>query len=295
VKHLTAEVQETLAKSDRKSGLAMLTGFSSMTPQKGLQTFETGPVLFAYSDPAQHIKYEVQVDNDDMNGDQDELQLSLHAFRDGQEQEQDFGLMSSRLTVSLKRQQNIWRLNNISVGVDLPIGSPEFFKKTFLSAGEKAASGTGLVTRAGGSADAKDPAPVVSMPPEQVVMLLAVTESSFARQHPENGFTCSLSDLAETAKALGIDRQVTAGTYNGYRFNLTGCEGKPAGSFQVTAEPVAAAPGAKSFCTDSTQNLRVSDDGRGASCLSFGKVQRQAMSDDVSSWGVDVSAGVPRK
>ncbi len=125
VKHLTVEVQETLAKSDKKSGLAMLTGFSSMAPQKGLQTFETGPVLFAYSDPTQHIKYEVQVDNDDMNGDQDELQLSLHAFRDGQEQEQDFGLMSSRFTVSLKRQHNIWRLNNISVGVDLPVGSPE--------------------------------------------------------------------------------------------------------------------------------------------------------------------------
>src|SRR5437899_1848644 len=76
-KHLTMEVQELLANSSNKSALAVLTGFSSMKPDKGLQTFDSGPILFTYSEPAQHMKFEVRVENDDLAGDRDELQLSL--------------------------------------------------------------------------------------------------------------------------------------------------------------------------------------------------------------------------
>src|SRR5262249_58798898 len=107
----------------------------------------------------------------------------------------------------------------------------------------------------------------------------------FARMNPEVGFTCSLSELTEVSKMMAVDQQVNTGTYNGYRFALAGCEGKPAGSFQVTAEPAAAKPGAKSFCTDATQNLRVSDDARGATCLSLGKVQTEQTEDGDGMWG----------
>lgn len=272
-KHLTVEVQALLAKSSNKAAIGFLGSFNSMKPDKGLEAFDSGPVLFTYNDSAQHTKYEVRVDNDDMAGDQDDLQLSLHAFRDGQEQESDFGLLSPRFAVSLKQQQGIWRLSKISLGADVPIGDPAFFEKTFLKVAEGGASGLSAVTGVSSAGDVKaGTEPPRAMPPEQVVMMLGYAEDTFAGQHPETGFTCSLTALADTNQIMGVDRQVATGVYNGYRFNLSGCEGKPAGSFQITAEPVLAVAGAKAFCTDATHNVRFSEDGKGSSCLMFGKV-----------------------
>jgi hypothetical protein len=125
--------------------------------------------------------------------------------------------------------------------------------------------------------------------------MLGVAESMFARIHPDVGFTCSLPELAETSKMMGVDQQVSVGTYNGYRFTLAGCEGKPAGSFQVTAEPAAAKPGAHSFCTDATQNVRVSSDGPGATCLSSGKVQTNHVDDGDGMVGVTFTAPPSKK
>jgi hypothetical protein len=104
--------------------------------------------------------------------------------------------------------------------------------------------------------------------------MLGIAESLFARQHAETGFTCSLTDLAETGKNLGIDPQVSAGIYKGYRISVSGCQGKPAGSFQISLEPVSGG-GGKAYCIDATQNVRVSDDGRGATCLTSGKLENQ--------------------
>jgi hypothetical protein len=109
------------------------------------------------------------------------------------------------------------------------------------------------------------------MPPEQTIRLLAFAESAFAHEHPDAGFSCSLSDLAQWSKMMGVDPQVTTGSYNGYRFALSGCVGKPAGSFQVIAEPLLANKGAKAFCMDATQNLRESTDGQADTCLAVGK------------------------
>jgi hypothetical protein len=294
-KHLTVEVQALLTKSSSKAALGFLGSFNSMKPDKGLQAFDSGPVLLTYNDSAQHTKYEVRVDNDDMAGDQDDLQLSLHAFRDGQEQESDFGLLSPRFTVSLKQQQGIWRLSKISLGADVPIGDPAFFEKTFLKTFDQTAAGLGVVAGATslGEAKANSEAPR-AMPPEQLIMMLGFAESTFASQHPDKGFTCSLTELAEAGKVMGIDSQVSTGVSGGYRIRLSGCEGRPAGSFQVTAEPVVAAADVKAYCTDATHNVRFSDDGKGSSCLSFGKVQSEADAEHMSSWGSYMSVVPPK-
>jgi len=267
LKHLTVEVQEAL-KANKKFNGEALSMLNSMTLGSGLQSFEAGEVLFVYNDAAQHTKYEVHVDNDDLAGDEDSLQLSLHAFRDEKEQDPEWGPMSPHFTVSLKLQQNVWRLNNVSVGAEFPVGDAKCFEKMFLKPAPGAASNSGLagVHVNHGAEDV----PSSEMPPEHVVTMLAYAESTFARQHPDVGFTCSFSELAESSKMMGVDQRVNNGIYNGYRFALAGCQGKPAGSYQVTAEPLAA--GAKAFCTDATQNLRSSDDGRGATCLASGRV-----------------------
>ncbi len=286
-KHLTVEVQSLLkSKGGNAAGMAMLNSFK---PESGLQSFETGDLLFSYTDSAQHTKYEVQVDNDDLAGDEDSLSLSIHSFRDGKEQDDEWNLMSTHFTVSMKLQQNVWRLDKISVGAELPVGDGNFVRKLFFPAASGGAAGVAVVpgwhTSVGsdlGAEGTSSPA----MAPEEVVTMLAFAEGAFAQQHPDAGFTCSLSELAQWLKMVGVDQQVATGTYNGYRFALSGCEGKPAGSFQITAEPLVAGKGAKAFCTDATRNLRESDDGQGATCVVSGKVHQS--SEDIPAVGLDV-------
>lgn len=282
LKHMTVEVQELLLKPENKSPALMAIG--SMKPESGLEAFEAGDVLFRYSQPAQHLKYEVVVDSDDLAGTEDTFQLSLHMFQDGKEENPQFGLMSPHFTVSMKQQQNIWRLNKISVGADFPIGDPEFVKGTFLK-NDTHVHTTGLVATTGGPDAAANRTQPVAMPPEQVVTMLGFAESTYARMHPDQGFTCSLSELEQSTKMMGLDQQISTGSYNGYRFALSGCEGKPAGSYQLIAEPLTAGSGEKAFCSDATQNLRMVESGTGANCLAFGKVQSSGTEGEVGGAG----------
>jgi hypothetical protein len=274
LKHLTVEVQDALKASGKlnSAGLSMLNGMSAPS---GLQSFEDGEVLFAFDVPIEHTRFEVHVDNDDLNGEEDSISLSLHSFRDDKEQDLAWGLMSSHFTVTMKMQQKVWRVDKISVGAEFPVGDAKFIEKALL---KPQASSFNVVTPRTTVQMDSNPIQTASleMPAEQVVTMLAYAESSFAKLHPEVGFTCSLSELEESSKMMGIDQQVNSGTYNGYHFALSGCEGKPAGSFQITAEPLPASKSGKAFCTDATQNLRISDDGRGATCLASGKAQVQA-------------------
>jgi hypothetical protein len=272
LKHLTVEVQEMFLKPENKAAAPMLTALTSMKPEKGLQTFEAGDVLVSFAEPGQNMKYEVRVDDDDMAGTEDTLSLSLHVLRDGKEEDSGMWLLSSHFSVNMKQQQNIWRLNKISVGADFPIGDPEFIKKNLLHS-DTVVHTTGMTAMVGGTGTAPAQTQPASMPPEQLVAVLGFAESTFARQHPETGFTCSLAELGETAKLLGVDQQVSTGSYNGYHIGLSGCEGKPASSYQVFVEPISAGRNSKAFCSDATQNLRVLEGGNGTNCLGFGKPQ----------------------
>jgi hypothetical protein len=287
LKHLTVEVQEMFLKPENKAAAPMLTALTSMKPENGLQTFEAGDVLVSFTEPTQNLKYEVRVDDDDMAGTEDTLSLSLHMLRDGKEEDAGVWLLSSHFSINLKQQQNIWRVNKISVGADFPIGDPEFIKKIFLHNDTHVHTTTGLMAIGGGADAAPGQNQVRRMSPEQLVTMLGFAESTFARQHPETGFTCSLAELGGTAKMLGVDQQATTGTYNGYRIGLSGCEGKPAGSYQIIIEPISAGTGSKAFCSDATQNVRVLDGGNGANCLAFGKAQA---SSDWGGMGFDVAA-----
>jgi hypothetical protein len=282
-KHLTVEVRDYLTESNSK-GQPVFAFFQGMQQQagSGLQTFPTGNTLLIINEPAQHKKYEVHVDSDDLSGDQDTLQLSLHSFQDGEEQQDDLGYLSSRITVSMKKQEKVWRLSNVGIGMEFPLGDAEFLKKMF--GASKQAKTTGMV------AALPEPHTELKLEPPafnpvRAVMELGFAESAFARQHSDVGFTCSLSELAEFAKDFGMDQQISSGSYMGYKVNLSGCEGKPAGSFQIIAEPLSQGRGEKAVCVDATQNVRVADNGQGSSCLAFGKIDS---GDGISGVGLDV-------
>jgi len=262
MKHLTVEMQKSLQGNGEFAAFDQLKAASS-----DFQVFETGQVLLAATDPKSHEKFEVHVDSDDLSGDTDNIDISFHQFRDGVEQDIPYTTMLSQFTVGMKKQENIWRLNEISINIKVPLGDPKLL--------EKFGSGMGpgmFGAKIGGVSASGKPDKTRDMAPREAVQMLGMTESMFARMHPEIGFTCTLSDLAKP-NMLNLDPSIFSGEpYRGYKFSLSGCQDKPSGSFHLVAEPVSPTGKAKAFCTDATENVRSSDDGLGSSCLASGKV-----------------------
>ena len=222
--------------------------------------------------------FEVHVDSDDLSGDTDNIDISFHQFRDGVETEIPYAALLSRFTVGLKQQQNVWRLNEISINIKVPLGDPKLLEKF----------GNGMPGMIGGklgaSASGKPEKPR-EMSPREAVQMLSMTESMFARTHPEIGFTCTLSELAKP-NLLNVDPRIFSGeTYRGYKFTLSGCQDKPSGTFRLTAEPLSRVAGAKAYCTDATNNVRSSDDGLGSSCLASGKLTSIGAEDGAGGGG----------
>ena len=281
-KHLTVEVQKEF-QNKSSSGFAftpgaMLAGFRSQAGSR-LKTFEAGPILFSSTDPRTHERTEVRVDSDDLNADEDTLQLSIHQFRDEKEIATAFQFIS-QISVGMKKQENIWRLNEIGVVAKVPVGDPALFRQLNE---EMKTSGTDVAVSGGDGlhAYAALSSPEASQIPkldiQATISLVSMQEQIYAGQHPERGFICSLPELLADSNQLqgfGLDSQVKSGIWNGYRINISGCQDIPSGSYQITAEPLSPSAGNKAFCTDATHNIRVSDDGRGTTCLTAGKVPK---------------------
>ena len=266
MKHLTVEMQKSLQGDGKNSAAASpLAAFGQIkSASSEFQVFESGPVLLAADDPRNHEKLEVHVDSDDLSGDTDNMDLSFHQFRDGVEQDIPYAAMLSRFTVGMKKQENVWRLNELSINIKVPLGDPKLLEKF----------GNGMPGMIGGKAamsSAGKPEKPREISPRQAIEMMGMMESMFARSHPETGFTCSLADLAKP-NLLNLDSRIFSGEpYRGYKFSLSGCQDKPSGSFHLVAEPVSPATKAKAYCTDATNNVRSSDDGLGSSCLASGK------------------------
>lgn len=289
-KHLTVEVlgaqkeQQARSKSVPEiTPAVMLVGIRSAMAGSRVKTFESGPILLSSSDAKSHGRREVHVDNDDLNGEEATLQLSVHEFRDEKETDSPFQFLS-QIIVGMKKQEGVWRLNEIGASTKLPVGDPAFFRKLNEQRETGITSiGDGLTAYSLGSTTETSQVPKADI--QTTLSLVSFQEQTYAAQHPEQGFICSLSDLMADASQLqgfGLDPQVKTGISNGFRINVTGCQGVPSGSYQITAEPISPSAGNKAFCTDATHNIRASDDGRGATCLASGKVppQRQPTNAD---------------
>ena len=265
MKHLTVEMQKSLQAEGKNNSSAELAAFDQIKASSSdFQVFETGQVLLASNDPKTHEKFEIHVDSDDLSGDTDNMDLSFHQFRDGIETDVPYAALLSRFTLGMKKQENVWRLNELSINIKVPLGDPKLL--------EKFGNGmpTGMVggkIGVGGNAEKSR-----ELSPKDAIMMVALAESTFARTHPEIGFTCTLADLAKS-NPFSLDPRIFSGEpYQGYKFSLSGCQDKPSGSYRLIVEPVSSAAGTKAYCTDATTNVRSSDDGRGSSCLALGKI-----------------------
>jgi type II secretory pathway pseudopilin PulG len=104
------------------------------------------------------------------------------------------------------------------------------------------------------------------------VRTLNSAEIAYASSHPEQGYTCSLSDLADAAS---IKSPLATGQKNGYAFELTGCvpasDGGPNVKYQVVAYPVRLhQTGVRAFCSDESATIKVDSEGSSRRCLDSG-------------------------
>ena len=269
-KHLTLEVQKQIATSKGNPGAGGMSLLGMMNMAKGaggpeFQAFETGPILFSADSPKERQKFELRVENDVVHGETADIDLSLHSFKDGREESLPIGF---HFLLGLKLQQSIWRLNTITFSIKLPVGDPRLFDPSTWNQSLMASRMMGA-SSIGGTPSGPEKIAV-----GRAVKMVGMAENVYLRKHPNSGFTCNLADLVNIGKGFDngqpysyLDSAFATGTYNGYRFRLSGCD---TSQFQVIAEPLTGL--GKAYCSDATNTLRVADDGRGATCLASGRV-----------------------
>jgi hypothetical protein len=280
-KHLTLEVQNQLAqlmKDDSSAAAKLVRSFSPRTNKyQKFDAFDLGPILFALNDSRQNSRLEVHIDSDQLNGDEDNITVSLHSFHSGIEQDLPLG---ARLFLNLRLQEGVWRLNAITLNATVPLGDPGILERSWRSLPVLNFNGAENASApAAESADAAtDDSP--RMAPFRAVRMIGLAENLYARQHPDVGYTCDMPNLVNVGKGLNngefykfMDPDFADGMYNGYRFALIGCQGKPARTFQVTAEPLDGR--GRAYCSDDRHNLRVSADGKALTCLVEGKIAQR--------------------
>ena len=105
------------------------------------------------------------------------------------------------------------------------------------------------------------------------VRTLITAEASYAAQHPDKGFTCSLSALKDGGL---VSSELATGSRYGYRYEVGGCEAGAEGGankkFQIEACPLTVnQSGVRAFCSDESGVIRFDFHGSSQSCLENGQ------------------------
>src|SRR4051812_18039618 len=85
-KHLSDSTRNTFKRMSGEGGMSMLdefSAFANMTKAGGMkfETFDTGPTLLQAEEVQQNEKTEISVESDNLSGDEDENELTLHISR----------------------------------------------------------------------------------------------------------------------------------------------------------------------------------------------------------------------
>jgi hypothetical protein len=272
VKHLPAVTRAALEKSGAMAGLQQYSLLVSQLQAQGqsYQTFETGSVLLAGEDPKTGQKVEITVENDAVRGDQDDIELSFQTYRNGQRQRTPF---MPRVTFSMKQEAQLWKLNEITVTIRLPLADPDLLKAW---ADSMQAARSASTTNASFTMHTENAAPPAGTDAQVLAAMHTIlsAEVTYAVTYPNAGFTCTLSDLdgfgggeRNEHQAMLINSGLTSGRRYGYVFTIAGCGPAPGKTFHLSAAPNANTLGRKVFCADQSNVIRSSDDGNPANCF----------------------------
>ena len=257
-KHLPEAAHQSLIHKGETPETSVVLRISAIGRQMAaqgepLETFDSGATILLNEQKDGHQKIEVTVEHDSLMGEEDEIELSVHVYKDGQPQSLP---VIPRLIFTLKQEKEIWRLTEVTVAVHVPLTDPDYLQG--LRKEQEEANESSAQMRAG---------------------MIAAAETSYSAKHPESGYTCTLSTLfARDPAANGV----AGGGYfdpgqgneesNGYRFALTGCDGVPAPKYRLTAAPVDPDASEKTFCADESGTLKFVTTGKSTTCFSRGQV-----------------------
>jgi hypothetical protein len=226
-----------------------------------LEVFDAGPVLLA-NQQNEHEKFEVMVEHDSLIGDENEIELSVHYYKDGQPQSLP---VVPRLIFTLKREKEVWRLTELTVSAHIPLTDPDYLNG--LRKQQDESNETAARNR---------------------ITAIAMAERRYAVQHPDRGYTCTIATLFATEPGApeegGFSYDPGQGNdqWSGYQFVFSGCEGTPASRYRVSAVPIDTDTGTKMFCADESGTLKSLSGTRRSSCFSRGEVVQSGMYQDYS-------------
>lgn len=267
------------------SQLAMFSMIASqMTKQGTLQTFDAGSTLLSVEDPKAQSKVEITIEKDDLRGNEDEIELSFRAEKNGVVQDSH---MSPRLTFLMKSEGGVWKLNDISFRITVPLADPDFLKSVVDGMKQRQA----MMATASGSPSMSPsvlPTPNVYttsgtlVPPANEsgavasLRTILTAELAYATTYPVRGYTCFLSELdgfgqgtPNEHQAMLIESRLASGKKNGYVFTVAGCGIDPVTHFQIVAVP--ASGQGRAFCSDESAVVRFAANGSGETCVHSGR------------------------
>jgi hypothetical protein len=223
-------------------------GRSMEAQGRQIETFDTGPNILVSEQPDQHERIEVAVEHDSFMGEQDEIELSLHDYKDGQEQ----GLpVIPRLIFTFTQEKDVWRLAELTVAGRIPLTDPDYLK---------------VLRKQQDEANEQ-------MAQMRMNMIVGGQKSYFA-VHPERGYVCALSSLTpprdspDPEAVVPFDPGQGSEEWNGYRFTLTGCGGAPSSKYRLTAVPIDSESQGKTFCADESGKIMFVTGSKPSSCFS---------------------------
>lgn len=273
VKHLPLATRTALEQS---GAMTQLQGYSMLVSQMqtqhpNFQTFETGSVLLSGQDPKTGQKTEITVVSDKLRGDRDDIALSFLVYKEGQAQRTPY---MPEIVFSMKQEELVWKLNEVSITIHLPLADPDLLKAFTENMKKQAATNVTIAQRT--DAPVAPPAGTDDNILSAMRTILAA-ETTYAATYPAVGYTCTLSDLdgfggngPNEHQAMLINSGLASGKRYGYVFTLSGCGASPAVRFHLTAAPNANTFGRKAFCADHSGLIRTSADGNPAMCETTG-------------------------
>ena len=252
-KHLPDTTRTAFKRMSGASGMSMLDEFSAvanMAKAGGgkFETFDTGTTLLQAEEPEQNEKIELTVEGDNLSGDEDQIEISVHVTKDANEQTLPF---IPRFTFVMKTEADIWRLNEISVAVRIPLADPDFLKTIQQQSNKENEQGA-----------------------QWGVQNIIGAENSYHSAHGVYG--CSLSELGAKGKQsngraatpTGLLGDLATGKHAGYIYAISGCDGT---QYKVVAEPELPGSGQRAFCSDESGAMRAATDGKATTCMNSGE------------------------
>jgi len=221
-------------------------------PNPNLETFQAGPVLVRDRDPRTQVVQELRVDEDDFNGDEATMELSMRQI--SPQGEDIVPLQFPSIRLHMKLEAGTWRFEEVDFVQRLRLGDPQYAKATARQQSEQSESiAIAAVTE------------------------LVTAEKDYLRHSPSKEFTCSLEQLTTSAEKAErksiIDATLRIAEAKGYKLQLSRCD---ASGFRVAAVPQQR--GERVICGDQSEAIKGSAKGV-VDCFANGQLLYEAPGD----------------